>query len=203
MKLSLVTPPASEPVSTVDAKLHLRIDLSFISDDGYIGALIAAARAWVEEVCGRAFVTQTWDLYLDRWPARNYIELPLPPLQSVDSLTYYDTDSTAYTLTEDTEFTVDTASQFGRIVLEDDETWPTVSLHPNNPIVIRFTSGYLDTSSPPSSVAGVPAPVKQAIKMLAAHWYTNRMAVTADGMGEIPMGVKALIAPYRAYGWHL
>lgn len=203
MKLKLVTAPSSEPVTLSDAKMHLRVDLSFTNDDGYISGLIMAARAYIEDVTGRALVTQTWDMWLDRWPSVDFIEIPLPPLQSVTSLTYWDVDSAEYSLTENDEFTVDTESLFGRIILEDDEVWPSEVLHPNNPIKIRFVAGYLDTSSPPDSAAGVPAPLKQAIKLLIGHWYSNRMAVSPDQMGEVPLGVKSLLAPYRAYGWQL
>ena len=128
------------------------------------------------------------------------IEIPRPPLQSITSLTYYDVDRTSYTLTEGTEFTVDTDSCPGRIVLEYDEIWPTVQLHPNKPIVIRFVAGYLDTSSPADSVAGVPAGIKHAMKLLIAHWYGQRTP-TGEISGEIPWGVDDLLAPYRVWSF--
>jgi len=206
MKLKLVTPPASEPITLTSVKDHLRLDLSYLNDDRVLSSLITAARAYVEEYLGRALVTQTWDLWLDGWPydnrpAKSHIDIPLPPLQSVTSLTYWDVDSTEYTLTEGTEFTVDTESLIGRIVLDYDESWPTEQLHPNNPIKIRFVAGYLDTSSLPVSVDGVPAPIKHAMRLLIGHWHASRMAVGVDQMHDIPFGVKAILGPYRVQRW--
>jgi uncharacterized phiE125 gp8 family phage protein len=202
MKLTLVTPPSAEPVTLPEARLQLRLyatgSLENIAEDAYIAGLITAARDYVENVTGRALVTQTWDVFFDRWPWGDAITLPKAPLQSVTSLTYYDTDRTAATLTEGTEFTVDTDSAPGRIVLENGEIWPTTQLHPNNPIKIRFVAGYLDTSSPPDTVAGVPANIKHAIKLLVTHWYGQRTP-TGDVVASIPWGVDALLAPYRMW----
>lgn len=49
---------------------------------------------------------------------------------------------------------------------------------------------------------GTPAPLKEAVRQLVAHWYENREAslvgVTAE---EIPFGVFDLIAPYRVWSF--
>src|ERR1051325_11329554 len=104
MALTLSTAPTVEPVSLDEAKGQVRVELDFHSDDALILGLIAAARRLAEVFCGRAFLTQTWDLTLDafpsgwgpRWPAtlggRDAIRLPRPPLQSVSYVKYVDTD---------------------------------------------------------------------------------------------------------------
>ena len=65
--LTLVTAPASEPVSLAEAKAHLRIEAA--DDDSLIGALITAARQSAEAHMRRALMSQTWRLSLDRFPA--------------------------------------------------------------------------------------------------------------------------------------
>lgn len=50
MPLQLLTPPTAEPVSLVEAKLHLRVD--FNDDDALITSLITAARQAAETITG-------------------------------------------------------------------------------------------------------------------------------------------------------
>jgi uncharacterized phiE125 gp8 family phage protein len=84
MSLQLLAPPAAEPVTLAEAKAHLKLDTS--DEDALVAALITAARARAEWHTGRAFVTQRWRLRLDAWPQQGVIELPLPPLVSVEDL---------------------------------------------------------------------------------------------------------------------
>ena len=59
MPLVIVTPPAEEPVSLAEAKLHLRVDIA--DDDALITALISAARQAAETITGRQIVTARWN----------------------------------------------------------------------------------------------------------------------------------------------
>ena len=83
MGLKLVTAPAAEPVTLVEAKTHLRLDTS--SDDTYVSALITAARERVELFLRRALITQVFEFAVDDFPAYDRaIDLPRPPLRSVE-----------------------------------------------------------------------------------------------------------------------
>lgn len=62
MQAVLTVPPAGEPLTLPEAKLHLRVDLD--DDDALITALIAAAREQVEFLTGQRLMTQTWALAL-------------------------------------------------------------------------------------------------------------------------------------------
>jgi len=57
-------------------------DASTSVEDDYLTALIVAARRSAEKFQRRAFIAQTWELWLDKWPEKGYIEIPLPPLQA-------------------------------------------------------------------------------------------------------------------------
>jgi hypothetical protein len=86
MALKIKTAPAIEPLSLDEAKLHLRIDSD--DEDTYITSLIKAARCYAEQVlASRSFITQTWELWLDAFPDKDFIELPMPPLQAAPSVT--------------------------------------------------------------------------------------------------------------------
>jgi hypothetical protein len=52
-----------EPVSLLEAKLHLRVD--FDDDDVLITTLIGAARQAAETMTGRQFVTARWQYVID------------------------------------------------------------------------------------------------------------------------------------------
>lgn len=65
--MHLLTAPTVEPVTLDEAKLSARVDGS--EWDGIITGAIAAARQVAEQETGRRFLTQTWRLDLDDWPA--------------------------------------------------------------------------------------------------------------------------------------
>jgi hypothetical protein len=88
----------------------------------------------------RALVLQTWDLYLDNFPGGNSILLPIPPLRAVEFVRY--TDSLGV-VRDFEDYSVDTAGEPGRVVLNYGESWPSVELGPVNPVHIRFQCGYL------------------------------------------------------------
>jgi uncharacterized phiE125 gp8 family phage protein len=58
-------------------------------------------------------------------------------------------------------------------------------------IEIEVTVGYGD------SAPDVPEPLRQAIRLLLAHWYENRGLSAAGGAAVLPATAAALIAPYR------
>jgi uncharacterized phiE125 gp8 family phage protein len=176
MSLQLNSPPAAEPVTLDQAKACLRIE-SGGDEDALIAALIAAARARAEWHTGRAFVTQGWTLWLDR--AGTCIDIPLPPLRAVATVTLYKRDDSAVPL-EPGDYTVDVAGS--RLFLKT----PPFGLRPVNAAAIVFTAGYGD-------VADVPADIAQAILQIVSALYEHRGGDAAP----TPESALALLAPYR------
>ncbi len=183
MPLTLTTPPALEPVALADAKAHLKIDTS--DEDALVTAMITAARARAEWHTGRALITQGWTLHLDAWPVFGTIEIPLPPLQSVVSVTTYARDDSA-TVMSPLLYTVDAASAPARLALKTGVP-PPAGLRRVNGLAIAFTAGYGDAAS------DVPALLKQAILELVAFLYENR----GEAPAELPPAALALLAPFR------
>ena len=150
MSIKIITPPATEPLSLTEAKLHLRIDGS--SDDILLASLIKQSREWCEDYQGKKFITQTLELVLDQFPYSDYIEFKAcSPVQSVTSVKYYDTNGTEYTFAS-SNYIVDTDSFINKIVLAYNKIFPTTILQPVNGVRIRFVAGYGDTSVVPESV---------------------------------------------------
>jgi len=185
MSLKLITPPATEPVDLATVKNHLRVDSA--DDDALITALITAAREYCEDFQNRSYITQSWEMWLDSWPDKDYITIPLPPLQSVSSIKYYSTDDTEYTF-DVANYFVDTKSELGRVALAYGKSWSTETLRLRNAVVVEFTSGYGNTADT------VPQTVKQAILLLVAWWYEQRETVVVGSVvNQAPFAVNALL----------
>ncbi len=152
--LSIVTAPATEPVTLSDAKLHLRVDHS--AEDDLVRSMITAAREQVESDTGSALITQTWKLVLDAFPDADNILLPRPPLQSVTSVAYLDGDGNQQTLSAGA-YVVDTDSRPGRLSLAVGESWPDTYGQAGD-VEITYVAGY-------GAVAAVPSGLKTAVKM--------------------------------------
>lgn len=146
MILQVTTAPAEEPVTLEEIKAHLKVDVD--SEDDLLTMYLAAARQLCELEARRAFVTQTLQLKLEGWPWGEEIHLPRPPLQSVTGVVYVDTDGNSHTMSA-SEYTVDTASEPGRIILAYGAGWPGASLRPGPAITITYVAGYGDAEDVP------------------------------------------------------
>jgi len=193
MILQVTSAPAEEPVTTAEAKAHLRIDID--DEDTLLGGYLLVAREQCELLARRALVTQTLQLSLEAWPCGDCIVLPRPPLQSVTSIGYTDSDGNAGTMPSG-DYIVDAASEPGRIILGYGKSWPSATLRPGPSIVITYVAGYGDA-------AAVPQRYKHAIELMAGHFFENREEVVVlQGVtvAQLPMGVKALLNIDR--GWY-
>jgi uncharacterized phiE125 gp8 family phage protein len=191
--LRLVTEPGVEPVTLEEAKLHLRVDVD--DDDDLITALIVAARQMVENILRRALVSQSWELNLDAFPGVDTVEVPLPPLQSVEALTYTDASGVSHTLSA-AAYSVDTYSTPGRVRLNDGYAWPGDTLAAVNGVQIAFTAGFGDAGT------DVPQAIRQALLLMVGHLYENREAVTDTRVLQTtPLALEYLLWPYRVLTW--
>lgn len=190
MALTLKTAPSEAILDLADVKAHLRVDTT--ADDALIGALITAASQRVDGplgTLGRALVTQTWTWSLDRFPfhpdrARQSVRVPLPTLQTVNSIRYIDTDGNTQTL-DPSLYLVDIASEPGRLAPAYRTCWPLARCIPNA-VTIEFSAGY-------ANAAAVPQLIKQAMLLLIGAWYENRDAISA----EFPPIVDELLSAFR------
>jgi len=189
--MTLVTAPTAEPVSVIEMKDHLRIEIDETAEDAILAKWIKAARLMVEAINARRLITQTWDCVLDRWPSGSVMKLPYPPLQSVTHVKYTDTAGTESTWSSD-DYIVDTDACPGRIGLAYGEIWPTTTLRPIAGIAVRFVCGYGDA-------ADVPEHLVQAVKLVVAHMYENREITDLKDHFELPYGASRLIEMDRIY----
>lgn len=186
LRLKPLTAPTDEPVTIAEAKLHARIDDDI--DNALVASLIKTAREMAEAYTRRAFITQTWQLFMDAFPAESFIDLPRPPLVSVAHVkTYTDADVAATMSASD--YYVDTVSEPARLVLRDGKSWPDVGRVANG-VEIQFTAGY-------GGPDVVPGSIKTGALHLVAWLYEHR-----GDAGQMPpdSAYQALVADRI---WHV
>lgn len=206
----LVTAPGSEPVTAAELRTHLRTDSTELPD-AEANALITDARSEIENMIGLAFISQSWRLALDQWPAGGdawwdgvremsitelyrtnilqSVTLPRWPLVSITSVATYDEASNATSVTTANVFDVDTYRTPGRITLKRGQTWP-VALRANNAIEIIYVAGY-------TNAAAVPSTMKRAVKQLAAFLYAHRGDDCDPSQAYVDSGAEAIMAQFK------
>ena len=202
--LKLITPPADPVVSVDDLKLYLRVDGSL--EDLRIQAMEAAAVKKLEDYTSIKFVTQTWDVYLNRWPMSSRsqwwggvreialseivtperaITLPIGIAQGVSEFSTYSDDAE---FTESlSSYVIDVIGNRVRIGLKLSGVWPTTVLRTVNGIRFRVICGFGDPEL-------VPEDIKMAVKELVAHMYENR---GDQNEMKIPAHIFSLVDGYR------
>lgn len=191
MTLERTSPPAVAPVTPDEAKEQMLVSHS--DDDAYITSLIAAAVAYVDGtgLLGRAMITQSWAQWVSQSPG--WVRLKMGPFQELTSIEYYDAAGTLQTASTG-DFEIRKAGDYVVLKPEDGKAWPNAQMRADA-IKITYVAGYGDSAD------DVPASLRAAIKMLVAHWYLNREAVSAQAMENIPLGFDDLIGTERV-GWY-
>lgn len=164
--------PTTEPVNFDEAKNHLRIDHD--ADDLRILGSITTAREQAEDFTLRALVSQKWELVLDSFLPR--IDIPLPPLATVDSVKYIDADGAEQTLAANLYRVVKTGD-VAYIEPAYNTAWPMT--RGTAAVTVAFTCGY--------TVA--PARVKAAVLLYIQSNY--------DDDPKLIQSAEALLWPLR------
>lgn len=180
------TAPATEPVTTAEAKAHAVIEHTDDDDagTGLILALIKTARAYVESYTNRQLVSATYVLYADGFPS-DRILIPRPPVSAVTHVKYYDVAGSQRTWSAD-DYETDLNSKPGRIFPDDAATWPTTQSSKVGAVEVEYVCGY-------GNAAAVPDIFKTAIKMLVDGWYRFRDAQSGKNIQAIEVGVNRLL----------
>lgn len=202
-RLARVTEPSTEPITSAEAKLWLKIDST--DDDAIITSLIASARAVFESMTGRALIDTTYRAEWDQVPAvgsyvgaavSRQLELPRAPFKSsspVSWVKYLDTAGSLTTISA-SDYTVETGRSpdyFPRLRLKEAADWPDLGDYPAA-LSCQFIAGY------GSSANAVPEEIKTCLKLLVAHFYQNRAPVNIGNIvNELPFGLRMLIEMHQ------
>lgn len=188
--LSLIEAP-SPVIELAEAKAFLRVtddDSSVINDDPLITALVATATAHLDGETGllaRALGRQRWRLSLDGFPVDG-VEVPLPPLQTVDLIRYRLPDGTTADLAPSAYRVAIPGAASG--IVRPVGLWPATA--PGEATVeVQFTAGY----------DRIPAPILTAILQHVALLYENREAAAygTASFQTVPFAGWALVEPFQ------
>lgn len=183
MALHRVEAPALPVLTLEEARMQLRVTPMFGTsppshpEDALIADCVQAATDELEGVTGwlgRSLVQQTWRLSLPAFPS-GPIMLPLPPLQSVTSVTYLDKDGVRQTLGDTgaspagEDYSVVTDAEVGYVAPAFGKSWPS-GRRQGDAVQITFVAGY-------ASPAAVPAVVRRWIAGRLGFYYENREAM--------------------------
>ncbi|MDW4550879.1 hypothetical protein R5H32_16070 [Defluviimonas sp. D31] len=186
MPAILKTPPAVLPVSRDELKAHLRVTSE--AEDATLDACLEAATAEIDGLglLGRAMISATYEQLSA--PRAGWLELEITPPQSLTAITFTRADGST--------FAGDPAAY--PIVTDGERHWLAPAAWPAGlgarPDAIRATYVAGFGAAP----ADVPAPLRHAVKLLAAHRFEIREEVIIGApVAQVPAGVDRLLALYR------
>lgn len=164
---------------------QVKAEIGLIDDDSQddrIRSLIRTVTEWIEEDAGRIVMSQTWRLYLDRFPS-DIIEIKRFPITSLSHVKYYSDD--VLTTWSSASYQADIISAPARLWPISGEYWPTADTGKLHAVQIEFIAGY-------ASAATVPNELQYAILHAVNQAYNN------CGVAE---NYRTLIRRIRKFGY--
>lgn len=177
---------AIEPVTTAQAKTHLRVTTS--DQDTYIDTLIVSAREAVENFLDRSLVQRVIRLDLPCFEDRMF--LPRGRASAIQNIKYIDTNGTLQTLAA-SNYTLQNPTHGASYVLRGyNVVWPTLR-GVSDAVQITYTAGYEPLNSPIDYRGSIPQAIRNALlKLVQAEYDTferreDREALKADAYSDL------------------
>lgn len=180
-------PEAALPLS--DFKAHLRQGTGFGEDnvqDAVLVSFLRAAMSAIEGRTGRILLEHAFSLRLDEWRRAGEIGLPVAPVASVAAFEIVGPDG-SLTVIDPDGWRLVPDMQEPRVVMLG-AALPTLPTGGHARLSFMAGHGPDWTDLPPD--------LRQAVMMLAAHYYEYRNDTGLDA-GCMPFGVSALTERYR------
>lgn len=188
MALTLISPPAVEPLSVAEAKDHLRVDHD--DEDTYISSLILTSRLHIEAALSLTLIDQTWRWTFDAWPKQGAtITLPLRPVSSINRIEIFNEQDVGEEVPGE-DYDLD-GDQVPPRIIRNTAQWPRPKIS-NGGIAVVFESGF------GAAPEAVPQPIRHALALLVAHWYEHREPIEIGSKATaVPDTVSTLLQPYK------
>lgn len=169
--------PVTEPITLAEAKEYAKIDGS--AEDALITSLIKVSRLHCEAFIGKAIIRKT--VTIDSFSFPYQWQLPYGPLVSASDITKVvtiDQNNVETSLNYQVNIGL-----FPKIVI--------TSANQSFKFKMVYTAGFTT----------VPEDIKLAIKMMVNTLYERREDFSDLQAIPSPLGVKALLMPYKTYNW--
>ena len=189
MMLMEETEVAQAALPVAGFKAHLRLGTGFAEEgvqDAVLEGFLRAAMAAIEARTGKVLLERGFVLSVTEWRDATAQALPVAPVVALSEVLLVDRDGG--------EFVVSPAMYRLEADMQRPRLKPVASLLPVIPTggvaKIAFTAGLAP------GFEELPADLRQAVMLLAAHYYEYRDD-TALSAGCMPFGVTSLIERYR------
>jgi uncharacterized phiE125 gp8 family phage protein len=189
MLLKEAAPAAPNPIPLAEFAAHLRLGYGFVDDgseDALLDLYLRHAMAVVEARTGQALVARPYVLQAAAWNRNGHLVLPVGPIKEIDRIRFVRAGGTVDLSPGDWALEPGRARQ--RLSGAGGEPLRPV---PHGALAeVEFTAGHAQ------DWAGVPGDLRQAVLMLAAHYYENRHGELGEE-AALPPAVGAILAPHR------
>jgi uncharacterized phiE125 gp8 family phage protein len=169
--------PVTEPITLAEAKEYARIDGS--TEDTLITSLIKVARLHCETYMGKAIIRKT--VTIDSFSFPYQWQIPYGPLVSASDITKVVTID---------QNNVETALNYQVNI----GSFPKIAITSGDQsfkFKMVYTAGFTT----------VPEDIKLAVKMMVNTLYERREDFSDLQAIPSPLGVKAILMPYKTYNW--
>lgn len=191
MILTEVTAPPAAALPVRQFAEHLRLGTGFADDgsqDAVLELYLRASMASIEARLGRVLLARSFVWTVERWREDASQPLPVAPVRSIESVALVEPDGTE-TAVDPVAWSLVRDTQRPRLVGRFGRSLPRIPR--GGSTVLRLTAGFGPTWEE------VPSDLRQAVFLLAAHYYEAR-SETQAASGTMPFGVLVLIEAYRA-----
>lgn len=174
------------PVSLDNVKIQLK--LSGTDEDDFLESLIKTASLFFESFTKQTLITDTYKTYRTVW---DIFQLRRCPLQSIESIKYFDTEGVLQTLDSGNYYIVKN-NFFGKVAFDESFESPSLRNRPQQ-IEIEFKVGFGDTTD------DIPADIQQGLLEHIAYMYENRGDCIDDACSNIaiPNSTKMAYMKYK------
>ncbi len=185
MLLTQSAPGALNPVPLRELAAHLRLSHGFPDDgaeDGLLELYLRNAAAFIERRLSCAMIRRGYELRVASWDRYGYLTLPIGPVSEIDTMNFERPG--VVTPLAPADWCLKPGETRQKVTGADHTALRAI---PHGALaVLTFSAGYGDTWN------DVPDDLRQAVLMMAAHYYDNRGS-DSNAANGIPPDVRAIL----------